>query len=247
MKRLRLLSIDCWDTILMDREEWSEAILEIIHLELLKHDSLLQQARVRFAYEAESEQFRDRLLDEYVSTSNVQRVNTIARLLGLQLPDIELHRIASSVDSIIFRPLPDLHPGVVSFLSNVAERGVFICLISNTGWLSGKAIGSALQSQGLTRYFDHMIFSDSAECAKPCRRIFESALSLFACSPADCVHIGDSTFTDIEGALSVGMNAVRLSSTQPAISTAHTSFDDFERIKEYLASTFEWCPRPTGA
>jgi FMN phosphatase YigB (HAD superfamily) len=212
----------------------------VIHTSFTERGLRVDLGFFREAYLREGDHFRRRLQDEHISVSNVDRVDALARSVGLPLPLAEARIIANYVDSVIRQPYPDLHVGVEDFLLGAKERGAFVCLVSNTGWLSGNAIRTALQRHGMSRYIDRMVFSDSAGCAKPCKRIFESAIESFGCRPVECVHIGDTLVTDVEGALNAGLNAVHLSETEPPIAGAYRSFSDFKYIIQYLDETFEW-------
>jgi FMN phosphatase YigB (HAD superfamily) len=67
-----------------------------------------------------------------------------------------------------------------------------------------------LERNGVVDSFDHWSFSDEVGVYKPDPRIFEHAMAgLGVSEPARMAHVGDLRRTDIAGALSMGMTAVR--------------------------------------
>jgi FMN phosphatase YigB (HAD superfamily) len=54
------------------------------------------------------------------------------------------------------------------------------------------------------------VYSDGVGHSKPRAEPFRCALDALGVKPEDALHIGDIERTDIEGALGVGMRAIRL-------------------------------------
>ena len=115
----------------------------------------------------------------------------------------------------------DLHlvDGVADTLAALSGRGVRLGIICDVGFTPSPALLAHLERQGLLEYFDHWSFSDEVGVYKPHAKIFEHALAgLGNPDPSRCVHVGDRRRTDVAGAQSAGMRAVRIT----------TVFEDLE-------------------
>ncbi|MEM5947316.1 YjjG family noncanonical pyrimidine nucleotidase [Spirochaetia bacterium 38H-sp] len=64
-----------------------------------------------------------------------------------------------------------------------------------------------LRASGLYAYFDAVITSEEAGCAKPDERIFRMALSIAKVISRESLMVGDNLTADIKGALMAGMDA----------------------------------------
>lgn len=64
-----------------------------------------------------------------------------------------------------------------------------------------------LPSMDLGKYFDHVVLSCEAGYAKPEPEIFLEFCRRFGIAPHECLYVGDSIPSDVEGALRVGMRA----------------------------------------
>jgi len=66
-----------------------------------------------------------------------------------------------------------------------------------------------LERDGLLPYFSSLTFSDETGFPKPDPRMFQLTLAEMKVEAATSLHVGDTPRTDIAGALSMGMRAVR--------------------------------------
>jgi putative hydrolase of the HAD superfamily len=239
-KKLRMISVDCWGTILVDRPAWSQEIYAFISSELMKHPDHVDERAFRSACEIENNVFVASLDRDHITPHNSRRIQRIAQSLGLTLSEAELFRIAAGVDGVVSSLPPQARHGASEFLRDVHRRGLRISVVSNTGWLSGDAVRTTLQNQNLGVAIDCMFFSDTVGCAKPCRRIFEVALAACGCNSADCVHIGDTFSTDIKGAVGMGIYAIYLCPLEGSPNDESPCFTDFESIATHLDRTFEF-------
>lgn len=95
---------------------------------------------------------------------------------------------------------PPVHEDALAFLSEC--RIPTVC-VSNA---DTSALFSAIQRHNLR--FDVVVTSEMARCYKPDAKIFRDALSAIHLAPEDVFHVGDSLYSDIEGAISAGIDAV---------------------------------------
>ncbi len=100
----------------------------------------------------------------------------------------------------------EVYPDVVSTLARLRRSGLRLGLVSN--W--DHRLPQVLTNLGLARYFDAVAYSSDCGFEKPHPRIFQGCLETLAVTPERALHIGDSAIEDAEGALAIGMQAMRI-------------------------------------
>jgi putative hydrolase of the HAD superfamily len=135
------------------------------------------------------EELRDRCAEE------------IRRSLGLEELDHATAREAM-LAALRFRAFPDALP----LLQLLKERGVRLVAASN--W--DASLPEVLERTGLAPYLDGAVSSAVVGAAKPDPAVFETALELVGCEPADAFHVGDSPQGDVDGARAAGIRVALL-------------------------------------
>lgn len=100
-------------------------------------------------------------------------------------------------------------PGIGEVLERLHSEGVAIGIICDVGFTPSVNLRSFLKRSGLLDFFNAWSFSDEVGHYKPSPVIFEHALSGLEATPATAAHVGDLRRTDIAGARSFGMRAIR--------------------------------------
>ena len=77
-----------------------------------------------------------------------------------------------------------------------------------TNFTDGALQRRKIAAAGLDGQFDAVFISGEVGFHKPDPRIFEHAAGELGAAAAECVHIGNSLLSDVEGALAAGMSAV---------------------------------------
>lgn len=95
-------------------------------------------------------------------------------------------------------------------LEQLRLRGYRLGLISN---LWPFPVRRVFQEMGLGAYFEHLVYSFEVGVRKPSRPIFDHAAQLFGVDAEDCLMIGDSLSSDVEGSLAAGMHAILIDRT----------------------------------
>lgn len=103
----------------------------------------------------------------------------------------------------------DAAPGIVEALESLRSQGVAVGIICDVGFTPSVRLRSFLESSDLLDYFDYWSFSDEVGHYKPSPVIFEHALTGLGAAPANAAHVGDLRRTDVAGARSFGMRAIR--------------------------------------
>jgi HAD superfamily hydrolase (TIGR01549 family) len=157
--------------------------------------------------------------------------------LNVKLPPPDFDALATYFNEAIFEIEPPMHlvDGAGDAVRRLSQR-YRLGVISDTGLSSGRTLRRFLERDGLLDYFACLLFSDETGVSKPHPDAFRRALDCLGAPPAEAVHIGDLTRTDIAGAKAFGMRAVRFTgsvedadrSTAPDATVGN--FADFERL-----------------
>ncbi len=100
----------------------------------------------------------------------------------------------------------EVYPDVRDTLTALRGQGLKLGVVSN--W--DHRLPEVLESLGLARLFDALVYSSDVGVEKPDPRIFESALRRLDLPAGAALHVGDGRLEDVEGAQAVGMRALHL-------------------------------------
>ncbi|HEX3527451.1 MAG TPA: HAD-IA family hydrolase [Thermoanaerobaculia bacterium] len=100
----------------------------------------------------------------------------------------------------------EVFPEVPAVLARLRARGLRLAVVSN--W--DPRLPDLLESLGLARSFDAIVYSSEVGVEKPDPRIFLSALGRLKVEPAAALHVGDGKVEDAEGAAAAGLHALLL-------------------------------------
>lgn len=128
-----------------------------------------------------------------------QLLNDINSKCNLNLPIEFIDRLLENQKSAT--PLDDKKmQELFEYLSQKYE------IILLTNWFTACQIGR-LKNLGIAKYFDEFYGGDIVPF-KPRKEAFIKAMG--KCKPEECLMIGDSQKMDIDGALNIGMNAIKI-------------------------------------
>jgi putative hydrolase of the HAD superfamily len=97
----------------------------------------------------------------------------------------------------------ELYSDVIPALSGLRARHLRLAIVSNFD----SRLTRICEGLGIARFFDAVVMSSQAGCAKPDPQIFAIALERIGVSPAEALHIGDSETLDVESAEAAGLRA----------------------------------------
>lgn len=102
--------------------------------------------------------------------------------------------------------------GVEEAVRRLHARGLRLGVVCDSGMMVGRVLRGQLERTGLSAFFvpEAVTFSDEVGVTKPRPEIFRRALEALGVEPAAAAHVGDLRFTDMAGALALGMRAVRM-------------------------------------
>ncbi len=207
VKMIKAITFDCWDTLIVDDKGRSEKMRSYFQ-------NIFQENKINLSDEEVDTMLADEqvLFENYVASHQMtlnarDRAQTLLRLVGIELPEEKLLRVAFDCDHMALEARPPLVTNARETLSQLAET-YKIGLICNTGFHSATTVKELLVGHSLLSYLQHLTFSDQVGAAKPNIRIFQEALHKLGCLPRETVHVGDSESTDMKGAKHFGMYAV---------------------------------------
>lgn len=127
---------------------------------------------------------------------------------------------------------------ILELLSSEYELG----LISDTGFSPGTILKQLMQEDDIAKYFKSFSFSNETGYSKPNENAFKIALEQIEALPDTALHIGDIEHTDIIGAKSYNMKAIRFtgsvteytSSRNPQKTAADYETDNWNDILTYV-------------
>jgi len=100
----------------------------------------------------------------------------------------------------------EVFPEVPAVLARLRARGLRLAVVSN--W--DPRLPDLLESLGLARSFDAIVYSSEVGVEKPDPRIFLSAMGRLKVEPAAALHVGDGKVEDAEGAAAAGLHSLHL-------------------------------------
>ena len=204
---IQAITFDCWDTLLDDDESRNKKRKEFFCLILNENGFLLTLDKMDALFSKEAKLFQNHIIEHRKTQNSRDRVKTILKLAGVQIPTSEINKIAEYGDRIALEYPPPVVPGIKEALE-VLSKVYKLAVICNTGWHSGKTVKHLLKDSDFLKYFSHLTFSDEAGVAKPHKQIFEYTLEKLGIRTEEAVHIGDSEYSDIVGAKKANMRAI---------------------------------------
>ena len=97
-----------------------------------------------------------------------------------------------------------LLPGAEELVRYLAEK--YPLTIVTNGFIEVQY--EKFEKSGLKDYFSHIVLSEEVGCQKPNPRIYEEALRLNGLTADDVVMVGDSFYSDIQGAINAGIDQI---------------------------------------
>ncbi len=111
-------------------------------------------------------------------------------------------------------------------LRKLKQSGVTLGVVSN--WDS--RLHTILESTDLAGYFDFILASSEIGSAKPDKRIFLEAIRRSGVSSKEVCHIGDDIRADIQGANSVGIEAILIDRNKKYKKDGFTTVSCFQEL-----------------
>jgi putative hydrolase of the HAD superfamily len=209
MGRYDAVTFDYWNTLV-----WEEAG----HLAGRRKEAwagLLEEAGFameRSLLDATFNRAWERYVEHWTANQQYQAVHAAEEILehlGFEVPAHVRRRLVESFTEVGHEAELHLTDNVADCLRALGEAGIRLGIICDVGMTPSPVLRNVLERWGVLSLFDHWSFSDEVGHYKPSAVIFEHALAGLGTTAERTVHVGDIRRTDIAGARSMGMTAVR--------------------------------------
>jgi FMN phosphatase YigB (HAD superfamily) len=233
---IKVVTIDCWDTILENTQVWDPVLIELAHRVFASTNGCWSMESSRAAFYQEAQEFTQILKTQLVTVSASQRIRNLCNAAGIVLSESAFGDLEKSVESSIFHPVPQLVKGADSFLARVRSTGRKVGIVCNTGWFSSRAITNVLKYYQLDKKIQFAVYSDQVGSAKPSSKIFEAARDISGCAASETVHVGDNLRNDIMGAINAGQYAIHLHPDGACVGQTFWCAKDYDEVWRILTS-----------
>jgi len=154
------------------------------------------------------EYYSDRWLNEYRTPSSKEIFNFIWNKMGFEKNQKALEYVIDYYERAIILFPPALEVGAKDAIIKLSSK-YKLGIVSDTGFSPGKMVNELLVNLDIKKYFSAFSYSDETGVAKPHPKAFNFILEYLNINSEEAIHIGDIERTDIAGAKSVGMKAIR--------------------------------------
>lgn len=212
LQGIKAVSFDFWYTI--GRYETEAEWQRQDELRVAEFSLILKELGFRF-----TDELIDRTLSEVGAECEAERLRT-----EMEVPSREIirrfltrlgirkqvaggsNKLLKSFDESLLNVKIIAQPGAVEVLSELKHRGYPLALLSNTS--HGHIIKRIMDREGLTKFFDHLLYTDEIGPRKPNPEAFRILLDRLGTRPEETVHVGDRIDLDVLGARRSGIRNV---------------------------------------
>mgnify|MGYP004642171395 CR=1 FL=1 len=122
-------------------------------------------------------------------------------------------------------------PGAVDFLNSIEDRRKAIITNGIAEVQHGRIDGSNTRG-----YFERIFISEEIGSNKPDPAFFHTVLNALRLSPEECIVIGDSEKSDIQGAINAGIESIYINFRGMKSDKATYSVSSFDELKRLIDS-----------
>lgn len=208
---LKAITFDFWNTLYKAAPYAHPLRRRFLFEVFAKHQIDVTTEQVDAAEEVARTAWNRVWREDYRTPPAAEWVRWMLDELLIQLPPEDFNALADYFDRSLLEadPGPALIDGAAETVQRLAGH-YRLGIISDSGLSTGKTLREFLKRDGLLECFTCTTFSNEVGVSKPHRRIFDYTLERLGAQPYEAVHVGDLTHSDIAGAKSVGMFAVRM-------------------------------------
>ena len=143
------------------------------------------------------------------------------------IKSVDVAGLYVDMENLVLNNLPLIYDNeTIGVIKHLKEKGNTLSILSNTGFIKGSVLRKVIAELRAGDYFDFQLYSDEAGLSKPNPEFFKMMIAgaKHANQPdeiglTDIIHIGDNTFTDINGAAQAGINSLLVNSNKNSIAT----------------------------
>jgi putative hydrolase of the HAD superfamily len=196
---IRAVSFDLWFTLIWETKE-DEEIYVGMRIRAIK-DFLKSSG-----YDIEESVIRE----AYAATKEFRMLLPARELLSMVLMglgvSLDIDALVRAYEESTDGFTPRLNQEAPEVLRELKRRGIKLALVSNTSF-SARSIRGILRNVGLD-LFDVILSSSDLGLIKPQTEIFRTLKSELGLDGGQIIHVGDSCYQDVIGAMRSGLRAV---------------------------------------
>lgn len=183
---IRAISFDLWLTLIRSNREFKIKRSELFN-QLANSDVSKIIREIDIFCNKRSE-------DTGLHIESTKIIKTILENLRIEEDPEKLDK---KIQELFLEDLPYLYDSETKeTLQELKENGIALYLVSNTGFIKGKTLESAMEKLGISSLFTHKIFSDEIGISKPNPKIFEELLRVCGYDSSEILHVGDNPIAD---------------------------------------------------
>ena len=207
--RARAVLLDALGTLVELEPPWVHLATA---LGVRRDERLVRAVRAEMAYYRDhSHEGRDA---ESLAALRERCAAVLSRELGREVP------VETMMASIRFRAFVDVAPALAEL------RGLGLRLVCASNW--DVSLPGVLARCGLDGALDGVVTSAEVGARKPDPALFEAALAIAGCRPAEAIYVGDTPAEDLAGARAAGIRALLIDRAGGA------DIDSLEAIRHHL-------------
>jgi len=211
---IRAVTFDLWETLLFEKNGWNlrrtNARCESVAHTLGKFGIKISVEQLALAFRQMAFWLESvwQMNNEVTHLDQIRFIIKTASNGLITIKEEWIDDLSSAYVSPFFEVAPYLNPYVSKVLRWLKDRNKLVGLICNTGLTPGFGLRRFLAREGLTKYFDLMLFSDEVGIRKPDPRMFQIATQRLKVKPHKIIHVGDNLKSDVWGAKNAGLKAI---------------------------------------
>jgi len=230
MGRYDAVTFDYWNTLVWEESGHQAGRRKEAWAGLLEEAGFAMERSLLDAAFARS---WERYVEHWTANQQYQAVHAAEEILehlGFEVPAHVRRDLVDAFTDVAHDAELHLTDNVAECLRTLKDAGIRLGIICDVGMTPSIALRNVLERWGVLSLFDHWSFSDEVGHYKPSAVIFEHALTGLGAAAERTVHVGDIRRTDVAGARSMGMTAVRYTgisddTTQPSPEGHHVVAD----------------------
>lgn len=239
---LKVITIDFWNTLFdsSNAQERNKYRNRAIYKAISDLGIEITEKQIKDGINASWAHFNENWIRNRRTPLPRETVEFFWSYLKIPYDGAAIEKVVRLFETIILDFPPKLMDGA-GFALDLLSKKYKIGLISDTGFTPGRILKLVMQKNEILDFFSAFSFSDETGVAKPHPEAYLKVLNEFDCSPSDALHIGDIEQTDVEGAINLGMKAIRfsgdpsyLSAPNPKKTRANAECFNWEEVVETI-------------
>lgn len=139
---------------------------------------------------------------------------------------VDVSALYGEIEHLFFTHIPLVYSAETLESLDKLKQGedVSMNILSNTAFIKGRTLRTALDYLDISKYFDFQLYSDEEKLSKPNPLLFHEMVKTISSFRANkplesnsIIHIGDNPVADIKGAGAIGIRTLQINSNTNTI------------------------------